>query len=220
MDMIELKDANILLLDDDEENLQQTKNELQGKGLHASISMEPGEAINMAVNNKINILICDYRLENISKQLGNEILLSIRSKNKHIFLVLFSAYTAELSGQERRKMENNHIQIYGKNDITAFLLNMVDDFRNFQMSVQKTVTNLTPTKQRSANIPDNDMITETAAIETASILKGISNQSFMMPVKGYPAMAVSQIAVEVETLTDIGRVFLNDWIKSTHKYKK
>jgi len=64
------------------------------------------------------------------------------------------------------------------------------------------------------------MSTENTAEEVASSLRGISNQELMLPVEGYPKMSVTGLIKEVENLTEIGKVFITDWNKSTAHLQK
>jgi|GEM_PF-2593718 len=64
------------------------------------------------------------------------------------------------------------------------------------------------------------MSTENTAEEVASSLRGISNQELMLPVEGYSSMSVTNLIKEVENLTDMGKVFITAWNKSTAHLKQ
>ncbi|MDB5188802.1 MAG: hypothetical protein JWM92_400 [Candidatus Nomurabacteria bacterium] len=63
-------------------------------------------------------------------------------------------------------------------------------------------------------------IKQETASKVATELRGISNQELVIPINGFPSMAVNKLIKEVEGLTDIGKAFIPGWIKASSLLKK
>jgi len=205
--MIELEDADILYLDNDRKHLNDTRKQFEAQGLKLQTTLNPVEAQQKAVASKVNIFLCDLRMEPVTAERGIDILKNVRSRNNQVFLAILSAYTGDFGAIERQLMDNIHIKVYTKHDINNLLLNLGADFTAFQTEKIKTT------------IPSDLDLVQTMKRQVIASLKGISNQQLLLPVKGYDRYSIDKLIKEIENATGVGQVFVNDWMEAIGKMK-
>jgi DNA-binding NtrC family response regulator len=210
--MIELEDANILYLDNDQKHLDKTKEEFEANGYKLKTTRDVGDAKFKAISEEVNVFLCDLRLEPITTTRGLEILQTIRRKNENVFLAIFSAYTKEFKTADYHKLSDNNIYTYTKDDTHRFLLNLNEDFKNFQEQKIKK-------DSIAVIIPSNEDLASNMKKQVIASLRSLSNPNIILPIRGHEKYNIVQIITAIEDSNDIGQIFVNDWIEAIGKMK-
>ncbi|HSU28318.1 MAG TPA: hypothetical protein VLJ68_08050 [Chitinophagaceae bacterium] len=202
--MTTLDDAVILYLDDLGDNLLDAKSSFESEGFGLQITDSISEAKNRAIQGDIDILICDLRLDKISKsENGKKILRHIRERNKDVFLALYTAYQKELTQNEIKLLTENKIRIYDKNTHEELMLNLQNDYNNF----------VTEKRVKKQETPDFDIITEIKQ-DVLLHLRNITNHEMNVPIPGVAEITVKDLIQEVKNDSDVGKKYMKEWYKT------
>lgn len=209
----DIKKASILYLDDQEEYLDDLRAIFKTQRFNLETTDSIEYAYQKAVENKVDIFICDLKLEHISSfEEGNKLLLKIRKYNKRICLVLYSAWMHALSDDEKRHLDEQSIFRYNKNDPNEFIHNFPEEYSAFKNSIAGY-------PEIEPNLSD-EVLTQAMVDGVIEILSGVSNQNLIIPINNDGDLKVSELIIELKHKTNTGRRFMIDWIQSDLDYHK
>jgi CheY-like chemotaxis protein len=201
----EFANASVLYLDDQQEPLEDARGYFESKGLEIEITQSIDEAKSRAINNDLDVFVCDLRLDNISAtERGHQILRFIRDKNSNVFLALYTAYARDLTSTDRKYLAENNIRVYGKEDNDEFLFNLMQDYEIFKKEQQQK--SISMVKGPPVNIK------EEVKQHVLKHLRNVSNQELVVPIPNHNDIKIKDLITEVTKDSPIGDQYMAEWL--------
>ncbi len=192
----------LLYLDDEMKHIENFKHYfVDDENYQVLATNSISEAFTIAVVERIDIFICDLKLDNIMvTEKGTDVLFKMRLIDPSIYLGILTAFSQFLNTEILNKLKRDRIKVYHKGDVLRFQLQLEKDY-----SIYKS-------KQFNSEVNNKIKAMDILKDMVLKHLKNVTNQDVIVPIPGFRDITVNDLQKAVINDEQIGEQYKIEWL--------